>query len=186
MADPIALHSLPDGQAIDPSAVAAVPSDWQTAPKTLGLTGHPDDPDQPIPEWQDATGASLSRSSVALTVASATAGTWTTGTVTLLKGGLLYRVAGDASCGVRLYRDAASRTADLTLPRPRTTLPDDGAGVLAETWLGPGNSFTQSQSPVAVLYNDDGAPTTTIYYAVFNPLTVALAITVTLTILRVE
>ena len=48
MSDPRAFFSLPDGEAIDPSAVDAVPTDWATVRYVPVIEAHPDDPTKPI------------------------------------------------------------------------------------------------------------------------------------------
>lgn len=139
-----------------------------------------------IIEWV-APGALQVRTDYAIAIALATAGAWETGSLTTaVKAGCLFKIAADQSCGVRLYRDADARDADVALGRIPPALPDPGSGVLAESWLSGANDRTQKQSPAATLFNADEPAVATLYWAVMNTMGADLPITVTLTILPLE
>lgn len=158
------------------------------AAAVVALTGEPNDGE--VPTFDAATRKHVPRAgrsrrtTYAIAIASAEAGAWETGSVAAIKAGLVFKIAADQSCAVRLYRDAASRDADLA--RLRTTRPDAGSGVLAETWLSGANLRTQLQSPVPIAYNADDPAAATLYWAVMNTMTADLPIAVTLTILPLE
>lgn len=118
-------------------------------------------------------------------VVAATPATWTTGSTILWRAAHGFKIASaTVSCGVRLYNSAAARTADLS--RPYGTDPDPGSGVLAETWLAAGNSWSQWQSPVPMLYNADTVSTSVLYWSIYSQMTGIMDITVTITALQVE
>lgn len=98
------------------------------------------------------------------------------------KGYLLLKIQTSAAAWVRIYTDAASRTADAG--RSELTDPDPGAGVVAEV-ISTG-AETILISPGAIGYNDEGTPTTNIPINVKNKSGGSAAITVTLTVIQVE
>ena len=82
---------------------------------------------------------------------------------------------------VRIYVDAASRTADAN--RSEGSDPSVGTGVIAETR---GNGVVLISPGVFGYNNDSPSPTDTVYAAVTNRSGASRTITVTLTAIRLE
>jgi hypothetical protein len=102
--------------------------------------------------------------------------------ITGFKGYLLLKIQTDAAAWVRVYTDAASRTADAG--RSELTDPDPGAGVVAEVITS--GAETILISPGAFGFNNEGTPTTNVPINVKNKSGGNAAITVTLTVIQVE
>jgi hypothetical protein len=93
----------------------------------------------------------------------------------------LLKVETDADAWVRVYTDAAARTADST--RSEGADPSPGSGIIAEIR----GSGVVRMSPAAIGYNNDSpSATDTVYTAVTNRSGSATTITVTLTAIRLE
>lgn len=84
---------------------------------------------------------------------------------------------------VRIYSDAASRTADASRTVKEDPLP--GSGVIAEVITTSG-SLTQLITPGVIGFNNDSPTTATVYVSIYNTDTVDRAIGVTLTLLQME
>jgi hypothetical protein len=102
--------------------------------------------------------------------------------ITGFKGYILYKIQTSAAAWVRIYTDAASRTADAS--RNELTDPDPGSGVIAEVITT--GAQTILISPGTFGYNNESSPTTNIPINVTNKSGGSAAITVTLTVLQVE
>ena len=102
--------------------------------------------------------------------------------ITGFKGYILYKIQTSAAAWVRIYTDAASRTADAG--RSELTDPDPGAGVVAEVITS--GAETILISPGAFGFNNEGTPTTNVPINVKNKSGGNAAITVTLTVIQVE
>lgn len=102
--------------------------------------------------------------------------------ITGFKGYALLAIQTSAAAWVRIYANAASRTADAS--RPETSDPAPDAGVIAEVITT--GAQTILISPGTIGYNFESTPTTTIPCAVKNKSGGAAAITVTLTVIQVE
>jgi plastocyanin len=101
--------------------------------------------------------------------------------ITAYKAYTLLKVETDADAWVRIYTDAAARTADST--RSEGADPSPGSGVIAEI----SGSGVVRMSPAAIGYNNDSpSATDTVYTAVTNRSGSATTITVTLTAIRLE
>ena len=102
--------------------------------------------------------------------------------ITGFKGYALLTIQTSAAAWVRIYANAASRTADAS--RAETSDPAPDAGVIAEVITT--GAQTILVSPGVIGYNLESTPTTTIPCAVKNKSGAAAAITVTLTVLQLE
>ena len=101
--------------------------------------------------------------------------------ITAYKAYTLLKVQTDADAWVRIYTDAAARTADST--RSEGADPSPGSGIIAEIR----GSGVVRMSPAATGYNNDSpSATDTVYTAVTNRSGSATTITVTLTAIRLE
>lgn len=129
------------------------------------------------------SGPSLSaRSSKAGTTASIADGASANLDITGFKGYALLTIQTSAAAWVRVYANAASRSADAA--RAETSDPAPDAGVIAEVITT--GAQTILVSPGVIGYNLESTPTTTIPCAVKNKSGSAAAITVTLTVLQLE
>ena len=115
-------------------------------------------------KWATPASSSFARATVTKTTASLADGAQETGTVTLAKSGLLLQVIADRACRVELYGTSADRTADSA--RLVGTPATPGTGVLAE-WVFTG-ALTIDCGPIVAYANQDGSPSTSIYYAITN------------------
>jgi len=102
--------------------------------------------------------------------------------ITGFKGYALYKIQTSVAAWVRLYTDAASRTADAS--RLETEDPTPGSGVIAEV-ITTGNQ-TILMSPAVIGFNNETSPTTTIPVRVTNKSGSTGTVTVTLTLLKLE
>ena len=98
------------------------------------------------------------------------------------KGYVLMKIQTDKAAWVRVYTDAASRTADAS--RTETTDPAVDSGVVAEVITT--GAQTVAMAPATIGYNNESSPTTTIPIAVTNKSGSTGTVTVTLTILQLE
>lgn len=102
--------------------------------------------------------------------------------ITGYKGYMLYKIQTSAAAWVRIYTDAASRSADSS--RAEGTDPTPGSGVIAEVITT--GAQTILISPGAIGFNNESSPTTAIELAVTNKSGSTAAITVTLTAVKLE
>jgi hypothetical protein len=123
-----------------------------------------------------------SRSTAAGTTSSLANGASADLNITGFKGYALYKIQTSVSAWVRLYVDAASRTADVS--RLETVDPTTGSGVIAEV-ITTGNQ-TILMSPAVMGFNNETSPTTTIPCRVTNNSGSTGTVTVTLTLLKLE
>lgn len=94
----------------------------------------------------------------------------------------LLMLQADKACRIRLYSAAAIRDSDA--PRPASTAPDSGVGILLDAiWATPHVKFI---APPVFLYNADAAVASNIYYVVTNTGSVSAAITITATVVSAE
>ena len=101
--------------------------------------------------------------------------------ITAYKAYTLLKIETDADAWVRVYTDAAARTADAT--RSEGNDPGTGSGVIAESR----GSGVVRMAPAAFGYNNDSpSATDTVYLAVTNRSGAAATINVTLTAIRLE
>jgi hypothetical protein len=107
-----------------------------------------------------------------------------TGNLTIVgfKGYVLYKIQTSAGAWVRIYTDAASRTADAG--RAQTSDPSPGSGIIAEIITS--GAQTIVVGPGTIGFNNESSPTTNIELAVTNLSGSTATITVTLTILKIE
>jgi hypothetical protein len=128
-------------------------------------------------------GSMASRSTAAATTSSiANNATDSSQNITGFKAYALLKIQTSAASWVRLYTDAASRTADAS--RTQGTDPASGAGVIAEV-ITTGNQSILI-SPGTIGFNNETLPTTAIPIAVTNLSGGTTTITVTLTLLQLE
>lgn len=123
-----------------------------------------------------------SRSTAAGTTSSLANGASADLNITGFKGYALYKIQTSVAAWVRLYVDAASRTADVS--RLETVDPAPGSGVIAEV-ITTGNQ-TILMSPAVIGFNNETSPTTTIPCRVTNNSGSTGTVTVTLTLLKLE
>jgi hypothetical protein len=102
--------------------------------------------------------------------------------ITGYKGYMLYKIQTSAAAWVRIYTDAASRSADSA--RSEGTDPTPGSGVIAEVITT--GAQTILISPGAIGFNNESSPTTAIELAVTNKSGGTTTITVTLTAVKLE
>lgn len=102
--------------------------------------------------------------------------------ITGYKGYMLYKIQTSAAAWVRIYTDAASRSADSS--RAEGTDPTPGSGVIAEVITT--GAQTILISPGTIGFNNESSPTTAIELAVTNKSGSTTAITVTLTAVKLE
>jgi hypothetical protein len=102
--------------------------------------------------------------------------------ITGFKGYALLKIQTSVAAWVRLYTDGASRTADAG--RLEAVDPDPGAGVIAEVITTGGQTILMS--PGVIGFNNETSPTTTIPCRVTNKSGSTAAVTVTLTLIKIE
>ena len=128
-------------------------------------------------------GLSSRTSVVATTALSLSPGSTENCQATGYKSYLLSKVSTNYSAWVRIYTDAASRTADASRTEGNDPLP--GSGVIAEV-ITTATGLTQLISPGVVGFNNDTITTSTVYLAVTNKDSSSRIITVTLNLLQLE
>ena len=102
--------------------------------------------------------------------------------ITGFKGYVLLKIQTSVAAWVRLYTDGTSRTADAG--RLEAVDPDPGAGVIAEVITTGGQTILMS--PAVMGFNNETSPTTTIPCRVTNKSGSSAAVTVTLTLIKIE
>ena len=102
--------------------------------------------------------------------------------ITGFKSYMLMAVEVDAACWVTIYTSSAARSADASRLSYQDPLP--GSGVIAEVITA--SATTQKITPSLLGFNDEATPTDDIYLKVENQSGASAAITVTLTLLRLE
>ena len=102
--------------------------------------------------------------------------------ITGFKGYVLLKIQTSVAAWVRLYTDGTSRTADAG--RLEAVDPDPGAGVIAEVITTGGQTILMS--PAVMGFNNETVPTTTIPCRVTNKSGSSAAVTVTLTLIKIE
>jgi hypothetical protein len=135
--------------------------------------------------WQPASVIGLSsRTTVRATTAlSLEAGATENCQVTGAKSYLLSKLVTNYPAWVRLYSDAASRSADSSRSEGNDPIP--GSGVIAEV-ITTSTALTQLITPGVLGFNNDTTATSTIYLAITNKDSSSRVITVDLTILQLE
>jgi hypothetical protein len=117
-----------------------------------------------------------------VTASNLAAGAYTTLNPVAHKGYVLYSITSDKPCWVRLYTDAASRTADEN--RAQFQAPDANSGLIAEAiFVGAG---TVNFTPGVYGYNNESSPTTAAPIAVVNTGNATQSIGVSLQVLKLE
>ena len=124
------------------------------------------------------------REEVSNSTGSIGAGTTTDITITGYRSYALQKVGISSAAWVRVYTDAASRTADAS--RLHTTDPTPGSGLIAEGYTTTTGITTFKMTPGVIGWNDNETPNEDIYLKVTNNETGSADITVTLTIVRME
>jgi hypothetical protein len=119
-----------------------------------------------------------------VSAATATLSNNTTGNlnITGFKGYLLFKIQSSHAAWIRIYTNAASRTADAG--RSEDVDPGSNSGVIAEVVTT--GSQTIIVSPGVLGFNDETPLTTTIPIAVTNKSGSSVAVTVTLTVVQFE
>jgi hypothetical protein len=102
--------------------------------------------------------------------------------ITGFKGYTLYKIQTSTAAWVRVYSNAAARSADTS--RSSTVDPSSDAGVLAEVITT--GSQTVSFAPTVACFNDESPVTTNIPITVTNQSGSSANVTVTLTLLQTE
>jgi ethanolamine utilization protein EutA (predicted chaperonin) len=95
---------------------------------------------------------------------------------------LLFKIQTSASAWVTLYTDTSSRTADST--RLQTVDPLPGSGVIAEVITAGAEIIVIS--PGTIGFNNEVVPTSNIPIKIVNKGAVPAAITITLTLVKIE
>jgi len=123
-----------------------------------------------------------SRITISATTSSLAAGTSATATFLGFTGYVLYSIQTSAAAWVTLYTSVANQTTDSS--RDITTDPTPGAGIIAEAiTAAPG---TQYFSPAIYGYSAEAVPSINIPAKIYNNGASAAAITVTLTLVKME
>ena len=112
------------------------------------------------------------------------AGTTTDITITGYRSYALQKIGVDNASWVRVYTDAASRTADAS--RPYGTPASAGSGLIAEGRSTATGISTFKMTPGVIGWNDNETPNEDIYLKVTNNESGSADITVTLTVVRME
>ena len=128
--------------------------------------------------------SSNSRTNVSGTTGSVGAAATTNLNITAFKSYGLLKVGISSAAWVRLYVDAASRLSDAS--RSYLTDPVPGSGLIAEVRTETAGVSTFSMTPGVIGWNNDITPSTNVYAAVTNNESSAAAITVTLTVVKME
>jgi hypothetical protein len=123
-----------------------------------------------------------SRSTAAGTTASLSDLTSADLNITGFKGYALLKIQTSVAAWVRVYTDAASRSSDSS--RLEVDDPAAGAGVIAEVITTGGQTILMS--PGVIGFNNEASPTTTIPVRVTNKSGSTSAVTVTLTLIKLE
>jgi hypothetical protein len=135
--------------------------------------------------WSTVSGGGTglsSRGVVTAVTSSLTNGSTGNISITGAKGYVLYKIQTTAASWIRIYTDAASRSADST--RLEGTDPLPGSGVIAEIITT--GADTILMSPGVIGFNTEAVVSNTIACAVTNKSGATVAITVSLTILTIE
>lgn len=122
---------------------------------------------------------------IAFNVPEEAPGVWSVGEASVRKKAILFRIAADQSCIVRLYNSATLRDSDTAALRLPTTNPGPGI-ILAEVGLDLSNDRTQYLAPTSVIYNADDPFTDTIYWAVQQTMVFDTEVNVELYLLPLE
>ena len=130
-----------------------------------------------------STGTGLSsRASVSTTTATLNVNSSANATIIGFKGYALVSIQTSAAAWVNVYSSSAAQTADAS--RTISTDPAPGSGVIAEAITTSGT--TQYFSPAVIGYNNDGSISSNVYLKITNTGTSSAAITVTLTMIKLE
>jgi hypothetical protein len=134
--------------------------------------------------WVASGGGAGFASRVSIPGTTATLANGATGNITIagFKGYILYKIETSVAAWVRIYTTSAARSADSSRTEGVDPLP--GAGVLAEVITT--GAATISMTPGVIGFNDDNAPTSSIYLAITNKSGTSSTVTTTLTILQIE
>ena len=124
------------------------------------------------------------REEVSNSTGSIGAGTTTDITITGYRSYALQKVGISSAAWVRVYTDAASRTADAS--RPYGTPASSGSGLIAEGRSTVSGISTFKMTPGVIGWNDNETPNEDIYLKVTNNESGSADITVTLTVVRME
>ena len=124
----------------------------------------------------------LGRSAVSVTTTSLAVNNSATATVTGFKGYALLSIQTSSAAWVTVYSSSAAQSSDSS--RTITTDPTPGSGVIAEAITASGT--TQYFSPAVIGYNNDLPVTTSVYLKITNTGAASAAITVTLTMIKLE
>ena len=125
-----------------------------------------------------------SRSVVSATTGSVSVGATTNLNITGFKSYGLLKIGTNAASWVRLYVDDASRTSDANRSYLEDPLP--GSGLIAEARSVSSGSNSFIMSPGIIGWNNDSTTGSTIYLSVTNNETSSSAITVDLTVVKLE
>ena len=129
-------------------------------------------------------GGLSSRSVVTATTGSVSVGATTNLNITGFKSYGLLKIGTSAASWVRLYVDDTSRTSDANRSYLEDPLP--GSGLIAEARSVSSGSNNFIMTPGIVGWNNDSTPGSTIYLSVTNNETSSSAITVDLTVVKLE
>ena len=131
---------------------------------------------------QSVISASSSRTTASATTATIANNATANASITGFKAYALLKITTSAACWLRIYTDAASRSADST--RVQGVDPFPGSGVIAEII----STTTQTIiiSPGTIGFNNEASPTTAIPVAITNLSGSSAAITATVTLLQLE
>ena len=130
-----------------------------------------------------ATSSGLqSRTTASATTATIANNATANASITGFKAYALLKITTSAACWVRIYTDAASRSADSTRVQGVDPLP--GSGVIAEVISTTAQTIVIS--PGTIGFNNEASPTTTIPVAITNLSGSSAAITVAVVVLQLE
>jgi hypothetical protein len=133
--------------------------------------------------WSTAGSGLSSRATFSTSTTAISSGSSVSTTiVNAYKGYALLGIQVSAGAWVTIYSNAASQTADSS--RTITTDPTPGSGIIAESIST--TSGTTSFTPAIIGYNNETSPTTNIPVKIYNNSGATNAITVTLTLIKLE
>ncbi len=134
--------------------------------------------------WTATSSGGASRSTASVTTASVANNANTTGTITMAKSTLVYKVVVSELCRVRLYGTAAGQSADLS--RPVTDAADWNVTLLVELLLDDVSLQTFKMQPPAIVENQDTVVVSDIYYTITNLSGITTTIDLDVTFLTLE
>jgi hypothetical protein len=131
-------------------------------------------------------GGGAARNSAAITTASLADEDTESGSFTMTKSGIVYKIVTDQFARVRLYSTSAGRDSDFAADRLPEAQPPANINLLLDVVMNTAPLQTFYMQPAALVYNMDGTVVSTIYYNIQNLAGSTLTVTATFTYLGLE